>query len=474
MEGILENFDIIIIGTGFASSFFLHSYLSRADKKARILVLERGKDDSHAWQLQNKSLSSIISKTVNLTPAKRWPHYIGFGGTSRAWVACTPRMMPNDLQLKSKYGIGVDWPITYDELEPYYTEAEIIMAVSGPSDGSPFPRSQPYPQPPHRFNGSDKLLKQAYPDLYFQQPVARARIATNNRALCCATGVCNLCPADAKFTVQNEMAYLYQDPRVNLLLEAEALAIETEAGQATGVRYKKAGVEYVAKTNLVVLGANAIFNPYLLQKSNLLHPLLGKRLHEQVSQYVRIDLDGVDNFQGSTMITGHGYMLYDGSHRSKHAACIIENFNVPLSTLRVERGKWLQRCYMKFIFEDLPSEDNYIAISEKSPNLPKIVHKNHSAYAQRGLDTLPAILPKLLAPLPVENITMLHVNNTEGHIQGTTIMGNDPKTSIVDKNLLHHQVRNLLILGSSVFPTCSPANPTLTLSALSLWAADQL
>ncbi|MCK5878099.1 MAG: GMC family oxidoreductase, partial [Candidatus Marithrix sp.] len=311
----MENFDVIIIGTSFASSFFLHGYLSKVGKQARILVLERGKDDSHQWQLQHKRRSSVPSEVVNTTPHKTWPNYLGFGGTSRAWVACTPRMMPSDLQLKSKYGVGVDWPVSYDELEQYYTEAEMIMAVSGPDANYPFPRSQAYPQPPHQFNDFDKLLKQTYPDLYFQQPVARARVTTANRPMCCATGVCTLCPADAKFTIQNEMAHLYQDSRVNLLLEAEALAVETEAGQATGVRYRKDGKEQVAKADLIVLGANAIFNPYLLQRSNLPHPMLGKRLHEQVSQYVKIDLDGVNNFQGSTMITGHGYMLYDGPHR---------------------------------------------------------------------------------------------------------------------------------------------------------------
>jgi choline dehydrogenase-like flavoprotein len=53
-------------------------------------------------------------------------------------------------------------------------------------------------------------------------------------------------------------------------------------------------------------------------------------------------------------------------------------------------------------------------------------------------------------------------------------MGDDPETSVVDRHLIHHQVRNLLVLGGSAFPTSSPANPTLTLSALSLWAADHL
>jgi len=54
------------------------------------------------------------------------------------------------------------------------------------------------------------------------------------------------------------------------------------------------------------------------------------------------------------------------------------------------------------------------------------------------------------------------------------VMGNDPESSVVDRHLVHHQVRNLMVLGGSAFPTCSPANPTLTLSALSLWAAQAL
>ncbi len=470
-----DKFDVIVVGSSFSGAFFLHGYLPKANKNARILVLERGKVDSHQWQLQHGLSSTSHEATfINRTPEKKWLHLVGFGGTSRAWAACTPRMMPNDFRLKSVYGVGIDWPVTYEELEPYYTEAEKVMAVSGPDDGAPFPMSRPYPQPPHRFNDPDKLLKKAYPDQYIQQPTARARVPTTNRSLCCGTGVCRLCPINAKFTIQNEMAHLYRDPRVTLLLEAEVLAVETEAGQATGVRYLKEGVEKTAKADLVVLGANGIFNPYLLQRSNLEHPLLGKRLNEQVSIHARIDLDGVDNFQGSTMITGHGYMLYDGPHRSEHAACLIEVYNIPLPHLRVERGKWRQRCYMRFIFEDLPSEKNYVAVSATPPDLPETVHESYSAYAQRGIDTLPKVLPKVLAPLPIEDLTLLKVNKTDGHIMGTTVMGDEPANAIVDKHLIHHKIRNLMVLGSSVFPTCAPANPTLTISALTLWAVDQL
>ncbi|RKZ41102.1 MAG: GMC family oxidoreductase [Gammaproteobacteria bacterium] len=472
-----NTFDVIVVGTSFSGSFFLHGYLPKANKNARILVLEQGQMKSQRrQQLQQHNKPRLISSQVpffNHTPEKPWIVVSGFGGGSRAWWACTPRMMPNDFKLKSVYDVGVDWPLTYQELEPYYTRSEIIMAVSGADDGAPYPRSRPYPQPPHRFSDPDRLLTAAYPDQYFQQATARARVSTANRPLCCGTGVCNQCPIDSKFTILNEMAHLYRDPRVTLLFEAEALAVETAAGQATGVRYLKDGIEQNAKANLVVLGANAIFNPYLLQRSNLEHPLLGKGLNEQVGVYVNIDLDGVDNFQGSTSITGHGYMLYDGVHRSKYAACIIEVWNVP-NRLRVERGRWRQRCRMKFIFEDLPDKKNEVKVSTTLSHQPEVVYKGYSAYTQRGIDSLPNVLPKMLAPLPVEKLTIEGVTTTEGHILGTTVMGDDPTTSIVDKYLIHHQVRNLMVLGSSVFPTSAPANPTLTLSALTLWAVDHL
>jgi choline dehydrogenase-like flavoprotein len=470
----LDNtFDIVVVGTSFSGSFFLHNYLAKAGKNIRIQVLERGQKHSHQWQLKNRRISNISTDStyVNRTPAKHWNYIIGFGGSSRAWWACTPRLMPNDLRLKSTYGVGRDWPISYDELEPYYTAAEIIMSVSGPND-APYPRSQPCPQPPHRFNNPDKLLKQAYPDLYFQQATARVRQATKNRTLCCNNGVCGLCPIDVKFTIQNELEHLYSDPRINLLLGAEALAVETTGGNATGVRYLHEGVEKVVKADLVVLGTNAIFNPYLLQRSNITHPLLGKRLNEQISMWAKIDLNGVDSFQGSTSISANGYMLYDGPHRSDYSACLMEIHNVP--NLRTERGRWRQRTNMKLIFEDLPDEKNYVTVNKADSSKPETVHQGFSAYTMKAIDKLPELLSKALTPLPIENMTISGPSRGESHILGTVVMGDDPETSIVDKHLVHHQIRNLLVLGGSAFPSCSPSNPTLTISALALWAAAHL
>jgi len=473
-----NNFDLIVIGTGFASSFFLFSYLQKARSSERILVLERGKRDSLDWQLENRASSSLPcdSLFVNRNENKGWYFSPGYGGGSKIWWGCTPRNMPNDFRLKSKYGVGKDWPITYGDIEEYYCKAEEIMAVSGPDNTALFPRSKPYPQPPHLLSDPDKILQKAYPDRYFAQPCARAREGTKNRNICCAAGICHICPVDAKFTVLNELDYIYRDPRITLSLESEVKNLNINGDSAVSVEYTKNGKRDEACGDLFILGANSIFNPFLLLKSGLDHPMLGKNLNEQISKYVRVELDGVDNLQGSTSITGHGYMLYDGDHRSDYAACLIESYNVPqLNGLRAEKGKWRQRMFFKIIFEDLPSPRNHVKISDENPDLPETVYVDFSDYAKRSIDKLPECLDELLKPLPVEDIIISeNVNFTDGHIMGTTVMGNDPETSVVDRYLKHHKIRNLLVLGSGSFPTCAPANPALTLSALALWAADHL
>lgn len=381
-------------------------------------------------------------------------------------------MLPVDFHVQTTYGVGRDWPITYEDLEPFYQQVEEVMSVAGPSTDTPFPRSAPYPQPPHRATDPEKLLAKAYPGKFFRQPTARARQATPNRARCCATGTCSICPVDAKFSVQNELHYLYQDERVKLELGATVHSLRYNAGKVDGVHYEQDGQAKEASADLVVLGANAMFNALILLQSGDKHPLLGRRLCEQIGQNVFVYLDGVDNFQGSTSVTGHGYMLYDGEHRRQRAGCLIETFNIP--SLRAEQGRWRQTLQLKFIYEDLPDDRNRITLRENDPGVATAHYGGHSDYAQRGLDELKAQLPKLLEPLPVESIEVGSRNRTEAHILGTTVMGDDPTKSVLDRHQMHHEQRNLLVLGSGCFPTCSPANPTLTLSALALHAAEHL
>lgn len=467
------TYDLVLVGTGFASSFFLLEYLARVPATARILVLERGWREPRAWQLQHRRTSRLSSgDTFRRTGLARkdWKFTLAFGGGSNCWWACTPRLMPADFRLKTRYGVGDDWPIGYEDLEPHYERVEEVMGVAGSPDRWPYPRRGPHPQPPHRMSAPDRLLAAAYPDQYFPQPTARARVPTGRRPMCCANGVCGLCPVDAKFTIENGLAEVYDDPRVTLRYGCDVTGVDLEAGRARGVVVRTAEGEERVAGDLLVLGAGALFNAAILMRSPLPHPLLGRRLFEQLSVSAKIDLDGVDNFQGSTVLTGHGYMLYDGPHRARHGGCLIESWNRP-DQLRWEAGRERQLLHLKFIVEDLPQERNRVVLGEDA--VPVLAFEDYGAYAYRGIEAVGAQLEKLLAPLPVERLWFDRTPaRTEAHILGTVVMGDDPRTSIVDRHLVHHRVRNLVVLGGSAFPTSSPANPTLTISALALWSAQ--
>jgi choline dehydrogenase-like flavoprotein len=283
--------------------------------------------------------------------------------------------------------------------------------------------------------------------------------------------MCSLCPVDAKFTVLNEMSAVYDDPRVTVLTQAEVGRVETTAGIATGVTYRQDDVELLVKAEAVALGANAIFNAFILLKSGFDDPALGRYLHEQAGIEAFIDLDGMRGFQGSTVITGQGYMFYDGPHRSARAAAMLEGWN--RTRPRLAHGRWAETTRMKMIFEDLPLAENHVAISPDNPDRPIAITERRSDYMRRSFEQADAMFGELFAHLPVEGYTLRETTD-EGHIMGTARMGTDPATSVVDHGLVHHGVRNLWVLGGSSFVTGAPANPTLTLSALSLRAADQM
>ena len=472
MVSVDEPFDIIVIGTGFASTFFLYEALKHLGPKARVLVLERGKMRDQSWQLKHRGalLAHGRRSFQNANPKKPWRFSVGVGGSSNCWVGCTPRMLPEDFELKTRYGVGRDWPISYSDLEADYVRVERLMSISGPDNSALFPRSAPYPEPPHLMQKPDMVLQKAYPGLFFAMPTARSRLGTASRGACCNNTRCQLCPLDAKFTILNGLMAPLRDPRVTLLTSARADRLELKAGIASGVAYRHGGRDKRASADFVAVGANALFNASLLLSSGLDGPQVGKGLVEQVSLRADVHLEGLESFQGSTYLTGHGYMLYGGEHRRRHAAGLIETKNRP--ELRMERGKWRQRLRLKVIYEDLPQAHNRVEATDDVMRPARTLFKGRSAYAKRALKRCKSDLERVLAPLPISSISVeRHPDGTESHIMCTAVMGKDPLQSVVDPTLLHHRVRNLAVLGASAFPTAAPANPTLTLSALSIRSA---
>jgi len=183
-------------------------------------------------------------------------------------------------------------------------------------------------------------------------------------------------------------------------------------------------------------------------------------------------LGGVDGFAGSTLIPYLGYMLYDGPHRAQRAGCLIESLKT-YRNFRRTPGRRTEKLDLVLIYEDLPDTRNTVGLG--AAGKPSVHHGAVSDYARLGVAHARADLLRVLDGLPVESVEVSPApRRTDFHVLGTHRMGRTAGEGVVAPDLRVHGFPNLFALGSGSFPTGSPANPTLTLSALSLRAADKV
>lgn len=486
MGSTKPTYDLVIAGTGFASTFFLKKYLEKkGNANKKILVIERGqlfpyKDRLAFAQGKNPvyldKIESHDDSFVNTNKAKPWLFDLSFGGSSNCWWGCTPRFMPNDFAMKTRYDQAIDWPITYKDIEPYYCEAEKIINISGPVH-TPFPRSKPYPLPAHALSTIDKKMQKAHGDIqWISQPAARASQTIETRNACCSSYTCNLCPANAKFTIENGLyKTVYTDPRIELREGLQVYKVEFEGNVAKRVlcvnrQHPDLNNPIVFEGDIIALGTNAIFNAHILLNSGDKNPFTGKGLSEQCGFFADIHI-GTVNVGGGSSISANGYMQYDGDFRKNSASVLIENHNQPV--IRNERGKWRNIARLKFVLENIPDLANNKVLLSDDPLKPRVEYKELNDYVINGRKRIEGQLEKIFEPLEIEEVMVEEAyTDTECHLLSSVRMGKDANESVVDKYMIHHQYRNLFVLGGSSFPTISAANPTLTISALSLMAAD--
>lgn len=461
-QAATENWDVIIAGSSFAAMFFLHGLPS----STRVLIVERGHLIEHADQLTDPNRPRDEYKMDNSSDhPKGWIAHRMFGGNSNCWWGQTPRFHPNDFRMAELYGVGAPWPISYDDLEPYYGEVENLMEIAGGDSEHILPRSTPFPYPPHQISRSDALCIEAFPEIWHPVPTARAN--GGMRAQCCANGVCDLCPVDAKFSILNGIENFRKD-NVEVLLGAEAYQVDIVNGRTSGLLVRAEEKEFLINAQSVALGTNAINNAAILLRSGLTSPSLGRYLHEQFSVELEVDVAAKGYF-GGTSITGHCYGFYDGDHRRSSASVLMENYNAP-NALRLTQNRWTERLKLKLIAEDLPQAENQVTLQDDAPYIHWI---GHSEYAHAGLKRAVSNLQDVL-PFEIEEIVKQSSPATEAHIQGTHRMGSSAENSVVSDRCETHEVQSLFALGAGVYPTSSAANPTLTLSAISLRAGRSI
>ncbi len=473
-EDVQGGWDVILVGSGFGSLFYLKKHLALRPTD-RALILEWGGHKPLAEQRIDGRNSDISPETTFRNEGtKTWNFTIGLGGGTNCWWGLSPRLHPSDFRLQTLYGVGVDWPISYEDLIPYFAEAEDVMSMAGPDDmAAVYPGAGRYPLPPHRLSTVDRMLKANAPQRHFAIPCARLSQSTGERGRCCSTGTCNLCPTGAKFFALNAMDDVLSHPGVSICINAKVERFVVEGGRITRAAFTRSGREHEVAGDLFVNGANAIQAPFILQRSGIEGPALGRYLGEKIYASAEAKLDGIKHFDGGTFTTGLNTTLIDGPHRAERggAALLVENGFEDFG-LRADAGRWRELLPIGIYVEDILQEEN--GVFDEGGDIPVVRFSGFTEYALEGLRGAVAALPDVLSALPIESIEFKTIHPTIAHLQGTMRMGASPDASVVDAGQVHHVQRNLVVVGTSVFPTTSSANVSLTAAAMSLRAAEKL
>jgi len=313
--------DYCIVGGGIAG-ILLAFKLAVSGKE--IVILDQGphftEEDRANMLLKSKeSLNDFADYNDNVAPAVITPHstadtdeqiarytnyrLFGIGGTALHFQGIMMRPLKEDMQVKSRYGYGRDWPITYSELEPWLLHAEKEIGVSGNED-NPYasPRSEPFPMPAHPFSYFDKeIFAPALKKLGIvghSSPFSVNSKVYNNRSACQACRACKFCPSGARYSPDRvHFPFLREQPNVRILENTSLRRLETGvnddkivAAQAIRITDK---IPLDVQANTFILAMGGVETPRALLLSS------SKGIHK----------DGLGNMGGQL---GRGFSDHDG------------------------------------------------------------------------------------------------------------------------------------------------------------------
>jgi choline dehydrogenase-like flavoprotein len=433
------------------------------------------------------------------------------GGTTWHWAASCWRHLPVDFRMRSTYGVGRDWPISYDDLEPYYCRAEEAMGVSGPQDParqSPSRRSRPYPSDMVPWaHGDATFAAVVNPHGYNLVPIPQARMVTpwNGRPACCGNNNCQpICPIGAMYNaIHTVQAAERKGARV--LADSVVYAVDTdENNRVTSVRwYDSKRQSHRARGRLFVIACNSLETPRLLLiAANSRNPRgianssdqVGRNMMDHSGFHCTFLADrplwlGRGPAQSSCMVGPR-----DGTFRSEYSAnkMILNNISrvapatdqaLKLGLVGKELDDEIRRraafgVDISISLEPLPDPSNRVTLSPNRRDgmgLPcPDVHYTLGDYVRRGYDKAGEQLRHIGQLFNAEEFNITTTLNANNHIMGGTIMGADSRDSVVDADCRAHDHPNLWLPGGGAMPSGSVVNSTLTMAALALKSADAL
>jgi choline dehydrogenase-like flavoprotein len=506
-----EIADAVIIGAGACGSLMAAKL---AERGMSVVVLEAGKRFDRETDLANSEANGakILWTEPRVYAGKHGvvpKAGVGVGGGTLAWLGVMPRFHPADFRTYSTEGVGADWPISYEDLRPYYQQVEREFGIAG--DCGPFaPERYDLPMPPHRMNWHAQVLARgarklgAHP---FAPPIAINSIAYDGRPACIYCGWCGSgCPTGAKATAPD--VYLAKAERrgARVISEAFVHRIEYDAGggRVTGATYLDAEKrEHHVKGRFVILAAHALETPrILLLSANPTFPdglanssgQVGQNLMSHPTWQVFGTFDEpINAYKGMQM--GH-VMVQDYYATSQTPAAgrdyargfILLSYMMTPVTYANLSGAFYGPEFKRFLHdyaytaawwahaEGLPMPDNRITLDPEVRD-PRGLPVGRLTYewCDNDLRLAAAARDKAAEMMAASGARQVRIGlNYGAHAMGTCRMGRDPRDSVVDEFCRSHDIPNLYICDTSVFVTSAGVNPTLTAMAIASRAAERM
>ena len=437
----------------------------------------------------------------------------GVGGSTVHYSMVAMRAHPEDFMRRTLEGEIEradmrDWPLTFEELEPYYEEVEEALQIAGPTFYPWGKRRRRYPQREHELNASAQVLVRGCARLGI--PVAPAPIATlsaphKDRPPCVYRGFCNYgCSTNAKSSIL--ITYIPRAVVAGAEVRPNAMVAQIEhdgRGQVTGVlHFRKGSPElFRQRAKNVVVAGYAVETPRLLLNSaSPLFPdglanssgMVGRCFmvhsgHQVFAKFQR----RINQFKapppGGALTEHFNRTMRDAGFICGYTIEVVGphpvDFASRLATARKLWGASLRRAMLDYNYysgvgivgEILPQKNNVVKLHESErdqyglpvPHVRFGYHENDRRIIEHAI----AQMKEIMEAAGGEDSWSA---DRTAHLLGTCRMGNDPAKSVVDADCRTHDVPNLFICDGSVFPTSTAVNPSLTIEAIAARTADRI